>query len=258
MTEDTMFKRVLLSIALIVPLALAGLWMSGQTAVPAAAQETAVATDTSRTITVVGGGMVAAVPDVARVDMGVETSAPTVSEAVAENAAKMDALLAALSEAGVASKDIQTSNFSINLDRYVEPMLSVSSEEAREPQQRYRVSNMVTVIVRDLDTISEVLDGVLDAGANNIWGVNFDLDDKSEAMSDARTAAAADALARAEALAGLHGVELGSVVSVSEVVGGNAVPVRFAMEAGMGGGGPISAGEVEISYQIQVAYAIAP
>jgi len=113
------------------------------------------------------------------------------------------------------------------------------------------------MIVRDLDTLSEVLDGVLEAGANSVWGVTFDLDDQSAAMSDARVAAVADALARAEALAELHGVSLGGVVSVSEIVGGNVMPVRYAMEAGMGGAGPISAGEVEISYQIQVAYSIA-
>jgi len=105
-----MFKRVLLTVALIVPVAMVGLWMWGQSEVPASAQAPAEAgtLDASRTITVLGGGSVSVAPDIARVNMGVETSAETVSDAVAENRAKMDALLDALTEEGVASKDIQT------------------------------------------------------------------------------------------------------------------------------------------------------
>jgi uncharacterized protein YggE len=193
------------------------------------------------------------------VSIGVETSADTVGEAVADNNAQMEAILAALEEVGIADKDIQTTNFSIYIERYPETVArAVTESESSEVKAQYRVSNMVNVTIRDLENVSEVLDSVIEAGANNIWGVNFELEDVDSAQADARSDAVADALARAEALAALSQVELGPVMSVSEVIGTNAVVTSMAMERGVGGGGTaISPGEVEISYQVQVTYYIA-
>jgi hypothetical protein len=90
--------------------------------------------------------------------------------------------------------------------------------------------------------------------------VNFGLDDPDEVMAEARSLAAEDALARAEELAGLHGVALGEVVSVSEVINGMAVPMYDSVNASMGLGsaaGPISPGELQMTARMQVVYAIA-
>lgn len=254
-------KRIVLSalsIALLVAVGLTGAWLWNQGAVPAEAQagETTSNYSPAETITVVGQGSVRVRPDIAQVSIGVETSAEMVGDAVAENEDKMTSLLAALEEAGIAEKDIQTMHYSINLDRYPEPLPRSSGEEGAA-QPVYRVSNMVNVTIRDLDKVGQVLDAVIEAGANNIWGVSFSLDDPKAAQADARTKAIEDALARAGALAELSGVELGPVMSVSEVVGGGVGPVAMDMvERAAAGGGSVSPGELEIGYQVQVSYFI--
>jgi uncharacterized protein YggE len=259
-----MLKRMVLvvaALALLVPVGLAGAWIWGQVTAPAAAQ-TAEATSgysPAQTITVVGQGSVRTEPDVARVSIGVETAAETVSEAVAENEAKMASILTALEGVGIPAEDIQTTHYSVQLERYPEPMPRVADTESGEAKPQYRVSNMVNVTVRDLDKVSEALDVVIEAGANNIWGVSFGLEDPAAAQADARSKATANALERAEALAELSGVELGPVMSISEVIGGGAVPMpMLTAERAAGGAGPISPGEVEVSYQLQVAYFIEP
>jgi uncharacterized protein YggE len=260
--EGKMLKRILLvgiAVALLMSIGLAGVWLWGQLSSPVSAQ--AVETDAeyspAQTITVVGQGSVRIKPDVARVSIGVETSAETVSEAVAENESNMESILAALKDLGIEDKDIQTMNYSITLDRYPESLPSAEAGSS-QPQPVYRVSNMVTVIIRDLDKVGDVLDAVIEAGANNIWGVSFSLDDPKAAQVDARADAIADAQARAEALAELSGVQLGPVMSVSEVLGTGVypMPAAYAVESAAAGGGSISPGELEVSYQVQVAYFI--
>ncbi len=257
-----MFKRIMwigLALATLLALTLGGAWLWGQVG-PAAAQgseTTATGYSPAQVITVVGQGSARVEPDIARVSVGVETSAETIAEAVAENEAQMEAVLAALAEAGIAEKDIQTTNYSISLDRYPEPMPRTGEEQAPPV---YRVSNMVNVTIRDLEKVGAVLDAVIEAGANNIWGVSFTIEDSSAAQGEARADAVANARERAEALAELSGVELGPVMSVSEVVGGSGVPMAFdvVVERAAVGSGSISPGELEIGYQVQVSYFIEP
>jgi uncharacterized protein YggE len=122
------------------------------------------------------------------------------------------------------------------------------------------VNNQVNVTVRDVAKLGDVLDKTVAAGANNIYGVNFSVDDTSKLEADARAKAIADAKARAENLAKLTGVTLGDVLSVSEVIGG-ASPIfegaRASVAMGLGGGGaPIQPGELEVNMNVQVTYAI--
>lgn len=213
-----------------------------------------------RSITVVGEGEASVAPNIAEANVGVEVLAPTVKEATEEAKERMTAIMAALQEAGIAEKDIQTSNYSIYFERYPEIRPMVEAEPL-EAEGSYRVSNMVRVKIRDLDRIGTVLDGVIEAGANNVYGVNFTVEDPGEVRSEARGKAIADARARAQELADLNGVSLGEVLQISEVIGGpftaSGIPVPVAMEY-RGGSGPISPGELEFSVQIQVTYAIAP
>jgi uncharacterized protein YggE len=254
-----MSKRIglaVLAIALLVPVGLAGVWLWGQATNPAAAQTTDYSP--AQTITVVGYGSVRLEPDIARVSIGIETMAETISDAVDENKDKMEAILVALEEAGISEKDIQTMHYSVQLDRYAEPMPRVEST-TEESTPQYRVSNQVNVIIRDLEQVGDVLDAVIDAGANNIWGVSFSLDDPAAGQSDARAGAIDDARARAEALAELSGIELGPVMAVSEIVGGGISPMPAVMvERAASGAGSISPGELEVTYQVQVTYFIEP
>jgi uncharacterized protein YggE len=246
-------------IALAAVVVLGAVWVYGLATSPALAQtgEDAPASsyNPSETITVVGQGSSKMSPDVAHISIGVETSSETVSEGVAENEAKMELVLEALEDLGIEAVDIQTSNYSIQLDRYPEP-LPRAEGPGEEAKPVYRISNMVRVTVRDLDKVGEVLDAVVEAGANSVWGVSFGLSDPKAAEAEARADAVADAQERAGALAELAGIDLGPVLSMSEVVGGGGV-ISVTREMAASAGGPISPGEVEVSYQVQVVYAIA-
>jgi uncharacterized protein YggE len=260
--EVDMLKRttlLLLSAALVVAAALAGVWVYGLSTRPALAQTPeAPAYNPSRTITVVGQGTSRVQPDVAQVTIGVETLAGTVSEAVKENDAKMQAILAALKQVGIADKDVQTSNYSISSERSGSVPLPEGGTSDQGKAQ-YRVSNMVNVTIRDLSKVSTVLDSVVEAGANNVWGVSFSVDDPKQAESAARSNAIADAQVRAEELARLGSVKLGPIMSISETISGSAVPMAVKMEVAQSAGGtPISVGEVEVTYQAQVVYYIEP
>jgi len=209
--------------------------------------------DINRTITVVGEGTVSAEPDQAEVMVGVETRGDTVQEATGESADIMEALLEALEAEDVAIEDIRTSGYSVWTEYVNRPEGTAEEQEAI-----YHVNNIVTVKVRDLDNLGAILDGAIEAGANSIQGITFTIEDKAELAADARAQAAADARAKAEELAGLMNVEVGPVVSVSEVIGASVYPVlrQAAMGLGGGGAGPISAGKLDYTTQLQVVYAI--
>jgi hypothetical protein len=239
------------------------------------------------TVTVVGHGEVHAKPDVARANLGVEVTAPTVEEATKLSSARMTALLDALKKAGIAEKDIRTSNFSINFER-VEPGMGIPQPEptvvapvAPAPPKQvggakpaplpvplplppprahvglYRVSNTVDVTLHDMSKIGPVLDTAVAAGANNIWGINFGFDKTDAVEAQAREKAVADARSRAQTLAKLQGLSLGPVVSVSEIVGarsGPPMPMPMSFKSSMADGIPVSSGELSYSTEIEVVY----
>jgi uncharacterized protein YggE len=180
----------------------------GCTAVEAApqaeAQQVAAGSDTTLTryITVVGNGSVSLSPDIARVNIGAEANAATVAEAKAEVDRQIAAILDTLSTLGVEAKDIQTSSYNIHFER--EPYPPVLREEGMPGDAGgYRVSSTLNVTVRNVDNIASVLDAVVEAGANQVYGVYFTVDDDTQWQSDARIAAVADAKSRAQELAGL-------------------------------------------------------
>jgi uncharacterized protein len=209
-----------------------------------------------RGITVVGVGKASGAPNVANISVGVETQADTVQQAVADNKAKMTLLLDALKALDVAAKDIQTSNYGVYTER--QPVPSSEGKGALGPTT-YHVNNQVNVTVRDVNKLGDVLDKAVTAGANNIYGISFSVDDTTKLQADARAKAVADAKARAESLATLAGVTLGDVVSVSEVIGSSGPMYdtpRAAMGLGGGGGAPVQPGELEVNMSIQVTFAI--
>jgi uncharacterized protein len=223
-------------------------------AVEAQAPQPQIATAIPGTITVVGEGKVTLEPDIARVTIGVETVTATVKEASDQNRATVEAVLAALAEQGIAEEDMQTSGFSIFAERFG------PEGPLAEGDVRYRVSNNVMVTIRELDAVGTILDAAIDAGANNIYGVEFALDDPGESESEARQAAITDAQEKAADLAELTGLTLGQVVSVSEVIGagGGYYAGNFSEQArAFGGGGtPITPGQLDLVMQLQVIFSI--
>ena len=120
------------------------------------------------------------------------------------------------------------------------------------------MNNQVDVTVRDVSKLGDILDKAVASGANSIYGVSFSVDDTSKLEADARSRAITDAKARAASLAQLAGVNLGDVVSISEVIGGTGPifsPASAAMGLG-GGGAPIQPGELSVDMSVQVTFAI--
>jgi len=251
-------KKVLYGLVALVVVAMLSIggFALALTSAPRSAQpvvEAAAATPSERSITVVGIGKVTGKPDIAHVTVGIETQASSLQTAVNDNKAKMNNLLDTLKKLGLADKDIRTSNYSVYTERVSPP---VPGAEVSSDQMIYHVTNQVDVTVRDVDQIGEVLDKAVAAGANNIYGVNFNVEDTAKLEADARAKAVADAKARAGELAQLNGVQLGEVLSVSEVIGGSAYPMDYGAK-GMGGGGtPVQPGELEMSLSIQITYAV--
>jgi len=211
-----------------------------------------------RTITVVGEGQITIKPDIAQTNIGVEVIAPTVKEASTQAADTMTAVLAALKEEGIAEGDIQTAGYNVWVERPYNPE-GIPSETFL-----YHMGNNVVVTIRDLDKIGAILDAAIEAGANNIYGVTFNVADPSPLKGEAREKATDDALAKAQALAVLNQAELGDLISVSEIIGGSGGGYYpggfnpfFGGAAGLGGGGgPIVPGELNMTVQLQVTYAI--
>jgi uncharacterized protein YggE len=171
--------------------------------------------DLPRTITVVGEGQVSAPPDTAQVYIGVQVSEVDPKTATEKAAQDMNALLAALKGEGIAEKDIQTSYYSVYVDRPYGP-------QGPTDEAIYQVSNNVQVTIRDLDKVTDILGVAIEAGANNINSVDFRLADTSKLQTEARAKAVENAQAKAQELAELNGVAVGEVVSISEVVDSGA------------------------------------
>ncbi len=205
----------------------------------------------SKVITVVGQGEAKGVPDQARVNVGVDVFEPEVGQAVEKNEATIKAIMEALAGLGIAPEDIQTSNYSL----YAEQKYG---DQGAEGISGYRVSNQVSVTIRDIERVSEVLEAVISAGANNIYGVEFTVSDPAALESQAREAAMQDARQRAAELAGLEGLQIGDIILISESFNQVGPLYRY----GMGGGAEapaaaapsISPGQVSVTSQVQVSY----
>ncbi|MFV9505598.1 MAG: SIMPL domain-containing protein [Oscillochloridaceae bacterium umkhey_bin13] len=240
-------RQTLLIGTLLVVVLLVGTALGATLARPAPAQAQA-GVGGMRQVTVFGRGEVRVAPDMATVQIGVETSAPTTQEALAQNSAQAQAIIERVRQLGIAERDVQTSGFNI-YPTYDEQGRSVTG---------YTVSNMVLVTIRDLDQAGALLDQVVQAGANRVYGVSFGISDPAEAEAQARAAAMQNARERAEQLAQGGNASLGAVLVISEAIGSGPVvpfPVVMADKAMEGGMAvPMQAGEQVVSLQIQVTY----
>ena len=200
-------------------------------------------------ITVTGDGSVTVVPDLATVSLGVMTIGATAGEALSANSAQVQAVMDRLTAAGIDAKDIQTSNLSLNPNY-------MNNDGSQAPQiQNYTASNMVTVIVRKLDTTGTVLDAAVKDGANTLNGLTFGLADQRPSQDKARVAAVADAKAKAALLAEAAGVKLGTIVSITE--GGNSGgPVPMFRMAADSTAVPVSGGTLDISASVTMVWAL--
>jgi uncharacterized protein YggE len=202
------------------------------------------------TIVVGGTGRVAVEPDLAELRLGVSVARPTVAAARAEAAATMDAILGAVTAAGIERLDIRTTLLS------VQPRYDYREDQAPK-LTGYDLANTVTVTVRDLDRLGDVVDGALGAGATSMDGLSFRVADPAPAEREARIQAMAAARARADVLAEAAGL---TITGVADVIEGDAAhpPVpRMKAERMMlaaDTGTPVEGGSLEIAVTVTVTY----
>jgi uncharacterized protein YggE len=215
----------------------------------ASAQQAEPGSQNQRTLTVTGSGQALLTPDIAYVTIGVHTEDKNAAEAVAANNTQAQAVTDALKGAGIAAKDIRTTNFSIYPQQQYD-------DKGQLQGITYVVDNSVYVTVRDLTKVGGLLDTAVKAGANSISGIQFDVADKTKALSDARKAAVANATEIATELAGAANVTLGPVQSIS-IYGSSPMPVydtrAMAVEAAAV---PVSPGQLNITVDVQVVFLI--
>lgn len=215
---------------------------------PALSEETRM----PRIISLTGHGEVRSVPDVAIVTSGVLSQGKTAAEALTANTSAMTAIFAALKEAGIADKDMQTSNF------MVQPRYNFQDGKAPE-LVGYDVSNNVTVTLRKIGDLGGLLDRLVKAGSNQINGIAFDVSQPEAALDEARKLATADAARKARIYAEAMGVSLGNVMSISES-GGYQPPMPMArgkvMMADAAPPVPVAAGEQSMSIDVNITWEI--
>jgi uncharacterized protein len=203
-----------------------------------------------RFLSVSGSGTVYLVPDIAYLYLGVHTENADIAAAVENNNTGAQALVDALVNMGVASADIQTSNFSVwSTEDYTDTGISYT---------KYVVDNTVYVTIRDLAHLGDLLNTAVAAGANSINSITFDVADKTAAQVEARQKAMENANLLAEELAQVAGVQVGDIQSITYA------DSYYSPYYGMGGGGaaapnasvPIQAGQISVNVTVSVTYGI--
>jgi uncharacterized protein len=205
-------------------------------------------------ISVSGSGEASGTPDVAYINLGADTVAADVGEAVENANTEIAAIVAAITDLGVAAEDIQTTNFNV----YPEDKYDANGQMTGE--RVYHVQNSLTVTVRDIAKVGDVIDAGLTAGADSVNGLSFGIADSSALEQEARLKAVEDARQRGGQLAEAFGVSLGDAIIISEVTGNSyPIPLYAARDmAGMGGAADtqITPGQLQVSVQVTVTFAI--
>ena len=210
------------------------------------------APESVRTLNVSGLGVVYLTPDIVYINIGVNTQRENASEAVEINKEQTSAVIQAIKDFGVNEKDIRTTNFSIWSNPQYDPSGQITGTT-------YSVDNTVNVTVRDLEKLGDLLDAAVSAGANNIYSIQCDVEDKAEATKEARAQAVEDAKVEAQELADVAGVKLVNIENISYY---ESSPTPYFEGKGGGGGDvasaavPIQPGQLAISVTVNVTYSI--
>lgn len=215
------------------------------------------AEDRIPTLSLTGTGSVSGSPDMAIITIGTVSEAEDAITALEKNTASTTAFINALKAAGIEASDLQTSNFSVN-PNIVYPSNKSSSAPKGPTIVGYTVRNMVTVRIRDLKLIGNVLNEAVTLGANSISGPRFAVDDPAALEAEARRMAMKAALAKARDYADAAGIELGAIQMISEQGGFQPHPeaMMMARSASDSAPVPVEAGEVSYSATVSVEWAL--
>ncbi len=202
------------------------------------------------TITLTGKGTVDHAPDVAMINVGVQVEAKTAADAMTQQAEQMNGVFAAVKTAGIADRDMQTGNLSLN------PVYEYPNN-ARPRLTGYQASNQLTIKVRKLDTLGKTMDAVVKGGGNTINGVSFSIDQPDKLQSDARIEAIKDASSKAELYAQAVGYKVKRIVTINEQeFYPQPAPIMMQMrnQDMAAAATPIAAGEVSLTQTVSVVF----
>ena len=204
-----------------------------------------------RSLSVQGSGQATARPDMASARAGIESRAVSPEKALAANTKVMNAIMTAIKRHGIAERDFETTSFDIS------PIYAQPGTRGGTPTiEAYQVSNQVIVRVRDLAKLGGLLSSLVEAGANRLNGVSFDIAEPAPLMETARKAAVADARKRAELYAAAAGVKITKVLSIAENGSNAPAPMVLRTVKAASEAVPIAAGEQSISASVSVVYEI--
>ena len=207
-----------------------------------------------RQISVTGEAQIQVPPSLAMITLGVTDEADQAVDAMRTVSKSMVAVIDRLHRAGLDPDDMQTQQISVSPNWSRAGSLSSSNERKITS---FTASNTLQVRVRDLDSLGEILDQVLQAGANEFRGLQFGVADPAEVQNQIRGTAVKDAIRKAEQLAQAAEVTLGPVLSITDHGGGGGGR-PMAMEMARSSAMPVEAGQLSFSHSVSVVFAIAP
>lgn len=212
-------------------------------------------TNQPATLTVTGTGKISTTPDAARITFGVETTGKTAKEAQQNNNKLINQVIKALTSQGIASKDIQTQNFSVRPEYNYE-----ARNKGEKPEIiGYRVSNQINLLMHNTSNIGPIIDAAINAGANQVNGLYFLKENQKEDQKLALQKAVLDAQAKAQAMAEALNAKIVRVISVNE--GGAYIPQPQPIYGNMkmaevAFDTPIESGQLDIMANVTIVYEI--
>ncbi len=212
------------------------------------------------TLTVAGTGSLTVAPDTAFVTVGMETAGKSLSQAQRENSAVMQKVMERLRALKIDKERIQTSSFMVTPQYRPSPKHPAETPPSLPEIIGYRISNTVTVEVRDLEKVATVIEEALTAGANHFQGLEWAMRDEQPARLSALKFAAAKAREKATALSETLNVKLVRLVTVNEA--GHVIrPMPYAglsmrEMAPASVAPPVSPGEMKVEATVTLIYEI--
>lgn len=208
-----------------------------------------VTTNKTDSFSVTGDGKVTAKPDLATINVGVSAQGTTVKLVQDQMNSAINKVSQAIKNLGVEAKDIQTSNYNVN------PSYDFNGGSQRI--NGYQASTNLVIKVRNLDKVNSVIDEATANGANQVGGINFDVDDKTQAENEARSQAVAQAKRKAEEAAKIAGFSLGKIINYSENFGSNPRPIAImAADKAQGSATQVEPGSSEIQVSVTLSYEV--
>jgi len=240
-------KRHLLVMTAIAALAIVIAFSTATAPPPDAYAETTDPDGATGTLTVSAQGKIAASPDIVYLQLGTETEKDTAQRAITANSNRMRDVVSRLKALGIDEKDIQTSRFSVS---------SVYDRTRNNERELvgFRAENRITVVVRDVEQTGRLIDEAVEAGANQVHNVTFQIADKSQLEDQAMRLAIQRAKSKAQVAAEESGVQIVGTEEINISSGRTPVPSRVAMEYAQEADTPIMSGEITVSVEVSVVF----